>query len=309
MNRRPEVAADFPTLTDSPAMPLWKRLLRLLAIIVLTPVTFLIGCQSRLIYHPRACTAEHEALLAEAKGRRIVFQTSQGRQTAYYIPPQAEGAAAPKTVWLCFGGNAALALEWLLFTATWNDRCGFLLVDYPGYGECEGRPTPGSVRESSTAAAKALAAELGLAETELRPRCRVLGHSLGCAAALMAANDLGVDRAVLVSPFTSMTDMGRIVLGWPLCLLNRHPFDNRAALGEFASRAGARGVIFHGTDDEIIPLRMGRELAEAHPDVLEFHPVAGAGHNDILSAIAGRLGRVMETLESAERPRAADAAR
>ena len=103
--------------------------------------------------------------------------------------------------------------------------------------------------------------------------------------------------------------MGRIVLGWPLCLLNRHPFDNRAALDEFARRAGARGVIFHGTEDEIIPLRMGRELAEAHPDALEFHPVAGAGHNDILSAIAGRLGRVMETFESAERPRAADAAR
>ncbi len=276
-------------------MPSWKLLLRLLAIAILTPVFTLLGCQSSLIYHPGHYRTEHEAMLHAAHGTHIQFTTSQGGQTAFYIPPQKDAADIPKTIWLCFGGNASLALDWLHFTSGWDGRFAYLLVDYPGYGGCAGKPTPGRIRESTKAAVAALAQHLQVTETELCSRLAVLGHSLGCAAGLMAAEDLDVRRGVLISPFTTMTDMARIVLGWPLCYLNLHRFDNRKTLLH-AARNGAAFIIFHGSDDEVIPVQMGRDLAAAHPENVTFEEVRGAHHNDILSWAQGQIGQAMAGL-------------
>jgi len=283
-------------LLPPPPMTLWKRCLRLLAIVILTPVIFLLGCQSKLIYHPNPYRAEHETMLRTAKGERVTFTTSQGRQTAFYIPPRAAGSAGPQTIWLCFGGNGSLALHWLPFTDAWDDRFAYLLVDYPCYGDCEGQPTPGRIRENGKAAFEALAKHLLITTDELQPRLAVLGHSLGAAAALMAAEDLNARRGVLISPFTSMTDMGRIVLGWPLCHLNLHRFDNRKTMRRVVARPEARFVIFHGSEDEVIPPQMGRALAAEHPQAVTFHEIPAAHHNDILSLVQSRIGHAMAEL-------------
>ena len=283
-------------------MPLWKRLLRLVAILIFTPVIFLLGCQSSLIYHPNPYRAEYETMLRSAKGERLRFSTSQGRQTAFYIPPRTPATGLPQTLWLCFAGNGSLALDWLNETGGWDERFAYLLVDYPSYGECEGTPTPERIRESGKAAVEALARHLHTSQAELQPRLAVLGHSLGSAAALMAADDLDIQRGVLLSPFTTMTDMGRIVLGWPLCHLNRHRFNNRTTLGHVASRPGARFVIFHGAEDEVIPVRMGRELAAAHPQGVTFHEVPGGHHNDLLNLIAQQIGQAMAAVVAGPAP-------
>ncbi|MBN8417305.1 MAG: alpha/beta fold hydrolase [Verrucomicrobia bacterium] len=277
-------------------MPLWKRLLRLTAVLVFTPVIFLLSSQARLIYHPAPYGAEYETMLQSAHGERLRFETSQGHQTAFYIPPRVAGTGLPDTVWVCFAGNGSLALDWLRETDLWNDRFAYLLVDYPSYGDCEGSPNPARIRESGKAAVEALAQRLHTPLPELRPHLAVLGHSLGSAAALMAADDLDIRRGVLMSPFTTMTEMGRIVLGWPLCHLNRHLFDNRQTLDHVASRPGARLVIFHGAEDEVIPVRMGRELAAAHPQVVRFREVPGGLHNDLLDLVSPEIGWAMAEL-------------
>ena len=51
-------------------MSLARRLLRLLAVIVLTPVIFLLGCQSRLIYYPKPYGPHDMEALRKAGGRR-----------------------------------------------------------------------------------------------------------------------------------------------------------------------------------------------------------------------------------------------
>lgn len=274
-------------------MPLWKRLIRLVAIIVLCPVLLLLGCQSKLIYHPNPYREAYESMLRATKGVRLRFGTGQGAQMAFYIPPRAAAAGLPQAVWVCFAGNGSLALDWLNYTDKWDPGYAYLLVDYPGYGDCAGTPSPASIRENGTAAVAALAAHLHTTQAELQPRLAVLGHSLGSAASLMAADSLDLRRGVLLSPFTSMTEMGRIVLGWPLCHLNLHRFDNRRTLAHVAARQGARLVIFHGTEDEVIPVPMGRELAAAHPQAVTLHEVPGAHHNDIIGRAAPQIGQAM----------------
>jgi hypothetical protein len=277
-------------------MGIWKSAVRLLSIAIFLPVVFLLGCQSNLIYHPNAYRAEYETDLVQMRGERVKFSTSQGAQTAFYIPAKVGVSGVPETVWLCFAGNGSLALDWLQVTEVWDNRFAYLLIDYPSYGECEGKPTPSRIRESSQAAFSALAARLGITKADLRSRSLVLGHSLGAAVALMAAADFGIARGVLISPFTTLTEMGRLVLGWPLCHLNLHRYDNRRTLAKVVDQEGARFVIYHGAEDEVIPVRMGRELAKMDEQRIAFFEERGAHHNDLLRLAKERVGESMVEL-------------
>ncbi len=262
----------------------------MILLLLLLPVLLLLGCQSKIIYFPRAYDAGAQRTWAQQKAERLEYATGQGRQVAFFVPPRESTATG--TIWLCFSGNGSVAQDWLSLLPGWDASFGYLLVDYPGYGDCAGHPNPSSIRESSQAAVVALAAHLKTTPEALRPRLAVLGHSIGCAAGLMAAADQGVKRVVLIAPFTSMTDMGRRVLGWPLCYLNLHRFDNRRHLAAVVKQ-GARVTIFHGTADEVIPISMSRELAAAHPESVTLHEEAGQDHNFIVGNCAAKIGAAM----------------
>jgi pimeloyl-ACP methyl ester carboxylesterase len=78
--------------------------------------------------------------------------------------------------------------------------------------------------------------------------------------------------------------MARRAIGWPLCWLLLHNFDNRARMAELAARPQPpRVTIFHGSADTLIPEEMGRSLAEAFPKMATFHEVADADHNSVVT--------------------------
>ena len=119
--------------------------------------------------------------------------------------------------------------------------------------------------------------------------------SLGCATGLNFAVRHPVDRIILCAPFTSMRDMARRTVGWPLCWLLMHNYDNRARLGELAARPHPpRITIFHGDEDETVPISMGRQLAGLYPQMIVFHPVPGAGHNTVLSDSQSQIFAVIK---------------
>ena len=69
---------------------------RILAVLVI----FLACCQSKMIYMPRAYDA---ATVKSTDARPLVYETGQGRQTAWIHPKSANGSKG--IVWLVFGGN------------------------------------------------------------------------------------------------------------------------------------------------------------------------------------------------------------
>jgi pimeloyl-ACP methyl ester carboxylesterase len=275
----------------SHARTMLKRVLaslgRMAGLALLTATAFLLGCQSKLIYFPRPYGSHELRAFRHDGGIELGFTTSQGRQVAFYRPPRAESASAP--VWLFCAGNGSVALEVTNEIALWDRSAGWLLVDFPGYGSCAGRPSPSTIRENMLGAVDALAAHLGTTRESLRPRLGASGHSLGAAAALIAADELDLRRVVLMSPFTSMLDLARASVGWPLCHLLRHRYNNRAPLAAVVAR-GADVRLFHGAEDEIIPVAMSRELAAAHPNAVRLVEVPDAHHNDLLLYIGDTLG-------------------
>jgi len=257
-------------------------MLRIVIATAFALVFLLLFFQNRLIYHPRPYTVD-----AATRYPSIVplsYTTSQGRQQAFYLPPRLDPAQPPSRLWLIFHGNGSLALDWVNFLDPPPDpHDAFLLIDYPGYGDCQGTPSPASIHASAEAAFACLAQPLHTQPRVLEQNLNLLCHSIGCAAGLNFAVRHPVDRIILLAPFTSLRDMARRTVGWPLCWLLLHNYDNRARLSELAARQHPpRVLILHGDDDRLVPVSMGRQLASMFPGMITFRDVPGADHNTIL---------------------------
>jgi pimeloyl-ACP methyl ester carboxylesterase len=255
---------------------------------------FLFFYQRKMIYFPRRYEPSYKMGLPP-NTVELGYHTPSGNQVSFYIPPRTDPDEKLKTLWVFFGGNGALTLDWLLYLDQFPDKSsGVLLVEYPGYGLCQGRPSYNSIMENSDAAFQALARQLKKEPLELEKDLNVLGHSLGAATGLEFAARHPVKRIILLAPFTSMKDMARLAVGWPLCLLLRDPFDNTIVLDQLVTRAEPPQIhIFHGEADEVAPFRMGQSLAQRHPDKIAFHPYKGVDHNSIIDAAAKEIYNIM----------------
>ena len=196
-------------------------------------------------------------------------------------------------LWVVAAGNATLALDLSPFCReTGLKSDAFVLVDYPGYGLCEGKPGPESVRENVKGAVLAAAEKTGI-DAEKKPElvC-AFGHSLGCAAALMAVEEFHLKSAVLCSPFTSSHEMAELRIGLAKDAPFKHQFDNRLGLKEL-QKTGGHAWIIHGSDDETIPVAMSKTLASEFPDVVNLQVIKDAHHNDILFAADKQILKAM----------------
>jgi fermentation-respiration switch protein FrsA (DUF1100 family) len=156
----------------------------------------------------------------------------------------------------------------------WRDLMGLavLIYDYPGYGRSGGRPT-----EAGCYAA-ADAAYVWLTDVQKVPSERILlyGGSLGGAVASELASRRPHRALVLVSAFSSLADMARLVLPWlPAGWFVRRRFNNLARLP-----ACHRPVfIAHGTADRVVPFSQGERLFAVANEPKQFFPMPGYDHN------------------------------
>jgi pimeloyl-ACP methyl ester carboxylesterase len=236
--------------------------------------------QRSMIYMPRTYEPSYARGLP-AGTREVEYTTSDGRQVAFYVPPRAAGFDEAQ-LWVVFSGNASVALDWLDFVEEFpSTSTAFLLVDYPGYGRCEGRPSARGIRENLNTVMSALEALPEGPGASVRGRVSVLGYSIGASAALEFAKAHPVRKVILIAPYTSLLDMARRTVGWPLCHLLIDRFDNEARMLELAASGTQPEVhVFHGTADQVVPFAMGRRVAAAGaPGKTFFHEVPGGDHD------------------------------
>lgn len=255
------------------------RILRVLGCSTAIALASLVGCQSDFIYSPHryaaGTTAEWQQRTA---GKQIEFTTSQGKQHAFLQG----NLKSPGNLWIVCGGNSSVALDW----SQWIKRQApqedaWLLVDFPGYGDCKGSPNPERIRESLMTAIPLASQVVGWGDNPDAKRLRFFGHSLGCAACLIAASEFKIQRGVLIAPFTSTMDMSQVKTHMPLGFIIWHRFDNSARLAELAARGPGQVIIFHGTRDHVIPISMSRELAAQQKQIVQLREVPGGHHNGI----------------------------
>lgn len=153
-------------------------------------------------------------------------------------------------------------------------QVSFAAVEYPGYPGAPGAPSEASIVTAAEKALEHLTGPMGVA----RERIVLSGQSLGTGVAVrLAANGWGT-KLVLLSPYTSMTDvaMRGVFQVFPVRLLMRDRFDSEP----LAPRIDRPVLVLHGSQDEIVPFDLGQALSARFPHA-RFVEVRGAGHNDL----------------------------
>jgi fermentation-respiration switch protein FrsA (DUF1100 family) len=147
---------------------------------------------------------------------------------------------------------------------------GVLLVEYPGYGRSEGRPSQTSITDAMLRAHDWARAQAGIDPARIIP----YGRSLGGAAAMVLATERGAPALILESTFTSVARFARDLRFRAPSFLIRDPFDTLTAV----KTLNAPVLVIHGSQDQLIPPQHGADIAAAAPRAtLRFLP---CGHND-----------------------------
>ena len=109
--------------------------------------------QRRIIY-PRHIIRTPADISDSVPGlERIWLDTSSGRVESWYIPASDSSERLPLPAMIIAHGNAELIDHWLPIVDGIREMgLSVLLVEYPGYGRSEGKPSEASLTETFIAA-------------------------------------------------------------------------------------------------------------------------------------------------------------
>jgi uncharacterized protein len=176
------------------------------------------------------------------------------------------------TVVYCHGNHGNLSLHARF--VSWLPSRGFnvLIFDYRGFGRSEGSVSrEGTIRDAEAA--------IDFALTRDPTRTVVFGHSLGGAIGIVAAGGRPAVRAIVAeSTFPSYRAAARCAapaIGFLVPWLVSRGFDPVDSLPQMPPRPL---LVIHGTDDDITPLELGRELFDKASEPKTLRVVEGGGH-------------------------------
>jgi fermentation-respiration switch protein FrsA (DUF1100 family) len=203
---------------------------------------------------------------AAAGGETVWLDVGGRRVEAWFLPAH---TAAPAPLIINAHGNGELIDFWPERMAPLREAgIGVLLVEYPGYGRSEGKPS-----ERSITATMLAAYDWAAAHPRVDAR-HIVGHgrSMGGGAVGQLARHRELAALILESTYTSLADLVRAHHVPDFLIANR--LDTRAALGLYQGPV----LILHGVRDVNIPFSHARLLAAAAPRARLVE--LDCGHND-----------------------------
>lgn len=259
-------------------------LLRVVGLALLLYAVLMFAFQRRLVFPGVSRGSLRGEPLAPPDATQVWLDTSFGRTEAWLF--RVGGAASAPTI-IFAHGNGEIIEDWVEEMRMLRDAgMNVLLVEFPGYGHSEGRPTRTSLREAFSAAFDWL---VDVGEVDPR-RIVAYGRSIGGGAASDLSRDRPVGALVLQSTFSSAAAMAREAFLPGFLVLDR--FDNGAAVAGFSGPV----LLMHGPEDEVIEYAHAERLAALRSG-LEITQL-DCGHNDCARAwpaIVSSVGSFLET--------------
>lgn len=233
--------------------------------------------QESMIYHPSRATEEN--LAAESHRAGLAPWTGKDGQRIGYASPATAGDARPAVSVLICHGNAGYAVHravWVsLIRAALPERAVSVhILEYPGYGAREGRPSQN---------ANIAAAEDAL---ESLPQGPVVGFGesigTGVISALAARHPARVAGLVLVTPFDSLAAVAAHHYPLlPVRWLMRDKYPSQTWLRDYE---GPVAFVIAGRDS-ITPPERGRSLYDSYRGPKLALTAPEADHNEVFTGL------------------------
>ncbi len=245
-----------------------------LLIIPVLMIALFAAFQRRLIYYPSIGAPAALAEMARYEGFEAL--ANPAGLTIAWIDLPGDGKA-PDAVVIVFHGNAGFALHRSYYRdalrALSADRWACVILEYPGYGARTGTPS-----KSSLEAAAAEVIEVITARHQAP--IYLIGESLGSGVAtgLAAAHPETIKGVILITPFTSLAEVGRYHYPFlPVRLLLQDNFDNARNLKCYR---GPVAIVLAG-QDRVIPAELGKKLHDTYDGPRHLWTQPDAGHNTL----------------------------
>jgi fermentation-respiration switch protein FrsA (DUF1100 family) len=250
-------------------------ILALLFVVILGGMLLLGPLERFLIYFPvRADPAQPLPRLAHGELSETPLETTDGERVYVWHLVSRHPRLATVLFFHGNGGNVFHRSEHIDGMAAVG--LDVVLLEYRGYGKSTGTPSEPGLYRDAAAAYRYLTSKAGVPAEEIV----LFGESLGSAVATDLALREPAAGLVLESAFPSVRALGR--LHYPFLPGNLYDFlSHRYDTGEKIGRVSLPVLVIHGTEDDIVPVRMGRALYDAAPEPRFWYEVEGADHNDL----------------------------
>ncbi|MEO1109564.1 MAG: alpha/beta hydrolase [Pseudomonadota bacterium] len=201
----------------------------------------------------------------------ISMPMSDGTELTVWFSPAATNGAP--TVLFFHGQSGNLGDQSERLREILNSGYGVLAPSYRGY--------PGSEGEPSEAVFISDGLELYDWLSDQSESIVLHGRSLGTGvAAAVAAQRPAAELLVLEAPFTATVDVAGERYPWlPVSFLMKDQFATSDIIGDI----DVPTLIFHGSEDTIVPVHHGQKLASLAEDTASLYLIVGGTHGDLWS--------------------------
>jgi len=225
--------------------------------------------QDRFILQPKKLTADYQYSF-QLPFREINLPVNNDRNIniiQFTVPDSIR-----KGVVLYYHGNKQNVEHYASFASNFtNNHYEVWMMDYPGFGKSTGVCTEETMYED--AALVYQMARSGFAKDSII----IYGKSLGTGIAAWLASVKDCRKLILESPYYSMDAlMQHYLFAYPMHWLSKYHFPTN----EYLPKVEVPVIIFHGTDDDIIPIKQSEKLKAIYPKA-ELIQIAGGNHNDL----------------------------
>lgn len=261
--------------SESPKNPLRRILLGLgvLVVFYFALTTVIRAIAQPQLFHPSQDEVAHATLMMRNNTEFIVIPTKHGELSGF----MRKSGNGPAPLVLYFGGNGDNAAHMIRYLA--DNRasafrgCHLAMIDYPGYGLSEGKPSDVSFKRMALAAYDTFSAREDVTDIV------VLGYSIGTGPANYVAANREVAGLILMAPYADGADLFNTAVNvfyGPLKLLVTY---NMSSV-DFARDVAVKPLIFATEQDELVPYASSVRLSEAYPGGCEFVTVPQIHHGD-----------------------------
>jgi uncharacterized protein len=254
----------------------WLPSLVLMALVLTVPGCRILGPFSPLrpveqfLIYPQSIAPSLTAA-EPANGRQVWLETEdhQHLDARYFAHP------APQAVVLYCHGNVGTVDKWSILVERLSHlhRLSILVFDYRGYGRSTGVANERGILQDAEAARNWLAEENGINPCDVV----LMGRSLGGAVAVDLATNGGARGLILESTFSSLPDVAERHAAW---LLPEWNMTQRLNSAEKIKNYSGPLLQSHGSEDNLIPLRVAETLFANAPGPKKMIVIPGATHTD-----------------------------